>query len=144
MMKYFYFFIFLIFFSCKTKEEYKAKKEIVNFDNSINVKGTIYKIDSIKNYYLVYIKNKKNYYKIVSEKKKRECINEIEMDSLYNFKLVDLFYKTVNDSNYEITNVVNYLDIEKCIYLKENVKICNEVKTGLYKSKNLFGLSYVK
>lgn len=142
-MKFFYLFLFITIYSCKVKE-YKPEKKIVNFDNSINVKGAVYKIDSIKNYYLIYIKNKKNIYKIVSENNIKKSSNEIKIDSLYNFNLVDLLFNTVNDSNFKITNVSNYLDIEKCIYLKGNVEICNEVQTGLYKSRNLLGLSYVE
>ena len=62
------------------------------FELGINVFAKVSKIDSIENYYLIFIKNSKEHFKIVSDKNQPKYYNglKIEVGGNYNFKIEPL------------------------------------------------------
>ena len=129
---------FILVISCKSnKPENLAKPSTIQKnDFSELVEGKVYKIDSINNYYLIYLKSKKIDYKIVSKKNNCEKSNLIKIDSTYSFKLEPIF-KISNNGN---QSIANYLDLKRCQYFDGNTTICNEPGIELYKSSNVYGL----
>ncbi|WP_271782408.1 hypothetical protein [Aquimarina algiphila] len=140
MKKVLFLLIFSVF-SCKPHKQSGVSIDVQkNVDFSKSVKGLVYKIDSISNYYLVYLQHEKASYKVISEK--INCTNRIKIDSSYIFKLkplTDINY--TNDSN-KLTNIANYLDLERCVKYNGGVKICNEPGIELYSASNLHGLCF--
>ena len=122
----------------------------INCSNNVNqltfMKGDsssfkVNKIDSINNYYLIYLIKQGKKYKIVSKKNSGEfnnCKNFLKEDGYYNFELENLIPE-VQSSN-PLENRIPYPALS-CYLFDGNTKICeeNEMET-LYKAKNLKGL----
>ena len=77
--------LLLVIISCKShKAELAQRPTKVSLYSEIL--GKVYKIDSIENYYLVYISSNNYNYKIVSKMKTYENCNKLELDSVYLLK----------------------------------------------------------
>ncbi|MBW2962106.1 hypothetical protein [Mesonia aestuariivivens] len=139
----------LSLFSCsslfkKNNEGVKSNRaDTVNLEYPILTEGKVYKIDSTKNYYLIYLKDKKTNYKIVSSKEKNNVCEKIAVNEIYSFNLKNITNgKNVAESN-KAFMPTNYLILERCINGKNSEKICVEGDVDLYKSANLQGLCYI-
>ncbi|PWK20029.1 hypothetical protein [Xanthomarina spongicola] len=127
--------------SCKSQKNNKVEKPL-KIDLSSEILAKVYKIDSINNYYLIYVSNEKLNYKIISEKVSHENCNKVVLDSLYSFRVESLLLTRPRASE-GVELPVNYSDFEKCIDVPNNTKICTEVGIrDICKSKNLLGLCY--
>jgi hypothetical protein len=131
--------LILISFSCKSKkietEPIKQKLEL-GFD----VTAKVSKIDSIANYYLVFIENNKEFFKIISDKNQAKPYNgvKVKVGENYNFKIQQITNRKPTEQNSPFTPV-NYLDITRCEDFK-GTEICTESSFELAKSSNLKGL----
>ena len=131
--------LILILFSCKSKkfgiETYKPQ-----FELGIDVNAKISKIDSIKNYYFVFIENDKKFFKIVSEKNKTKRYKgkRVEIGKNYKFRIQQLTDRKPSGKNNKFTPM-NYLDINNCLNF-DGLEICTESSFELAKSSNLKGL----
>ncbi|MBS9464161.1 hypothetical protein KIM67_17190 [Flagellimonas sp. 389] len=128
--------------SVKTQENIPSTE----IDLSTAMRGKVYKIDSLNNYYLIYVSDEKLSYKIVSEKVNKSTCNEIMIDSTYNFKINQLTSDTPPpEGNSNIPTPINHLDIARCVKFSGNTEICTEPGiNNLYSSSNLTGLCIVK
>lgn len=134
--------LILIFFSCKSKkvrtETFKSKIEL-----GIDVNAKVSKIDSIANYYLVFVENDKDFFKIISEKNQEKPHNgiKVKIGEHYKFriqKIIDRKPPGINDRFIP----VNYLDITQCRNFNKT-EICTESSFELAKASNLRSL-YLK
>lgn len=68
---------------------FSSRGEFTNMTTAIQEKPLykVYKIDSIRNYYLIYVRKKDTLYKIVSEKTALINCNLIRINQEYDFKL---------------------------------------------------------
>ncbi|WP_373519266.1 hypothetical protein [Pricia sp.] len=139
-MKNIFLILILILFSCKSKnvgkETYKPK-----FELGIDVSAKISKIDSIENYYLIFIENEKEFYKIVSNKNQPKYHNGIKVKSgeNYEFKLQPVTNRGAPSTNEKFPRPVNYLDITVCRNF-DKTEICTESSYDLATASNLKGL----
>lgn len=131
--------LILISFSCKSKkigtEPIKQKLEL-GFD----VTAKVSKIDSIANYFLVFIENDKEFFKLISDKNQAKPYNgiKVKIGENYKFKIQQITNRKPSEQNTPFT-LVNYLDITSCEYFK-GTEICTESSFELAKSSNLKGL----
>ena len=133
--------LILISFSCKSKKDIQETTSS-KFELGIDINAKISKIDSIENYYLVYIENDKNYFKIVSDKEQQKPFNSIKVKigKNYTFKVRQLTgFPPKTQNQY---SVMNYLDLERCVDFK-NTKICTEARFEIATSSNLKGLHLI-
>ena len=104
----------------------------------------VYKIDSINNYYLIYLKEGNNRYKVISKMTFRIQSEKIRLNKKYKFTLesifnVDLYINGVNVNPALAPNV-------ECISIDNRTNICIERKDSIYdlfRAINLDGL-YIK
>jgi hypothetical protein len=138
-MKNIFLILILILFSCKSKKVVK-KTYKPQFELGINVNARISKIDSIENYYFVFIENNKEFFKIISEKNQVKRYNgkKVEIGQNYKFRIQQLTDRRPSGENNEFTPT-NYLDISRCLNFN-GFKICTESSFELAKSSNLKGL----
>lgn len=102
---------------------------------------SIYKIDSINNYYLIYARKNDSIYKIVSKKEKMEDCKKIKLGKKYNLELQSLKSQTPVIDGVKISPV-NYLDIN-CFTFEDNTQICKEEGVyDLYFAENIKGLCF--
>jgi hypothetical protein len=138
-MKNIFVILILILFSCKSKkvgtETYKPQ-----FELGIDVNARIAKIDSIENYYFVFIENGEEYFKIISEKNQAKPYNrkKVEIGKNYKFRIQQLTDRRPSGENDQFTPM-NYLDISRCLNFN-GLEICTESSFELAKSSNLKGL----
>jgi len=131
--------LILISFSCKSK---KIESEPIkqNLEFGFDVIAKVSKIDSIANYYLVFIENDKVFFKIISDKNQPKTYNgvKVKIGDTYKFNVQQITNRkpTVESSPF---SPVNYLDITKCEFFK-GTEICTERSFELAKSNNLRGL----
>jgi hypothetical protein len=114
--------------SCKSIENAKSLK---------NNKILIEKIDTIGYYYVIYGRDNKSKYKIISFKENSNSIHNLKIGKGYYLKIEPI---SLNKDTFSI----NYLDIQRCVKLYPNIEICTESTRELYISNNLIGLKYVK
>jgi len=133
------FLILIIFVSCKTK---KIETETFKptFELGIDVFAKVSKIDSIANYYLVFIENENNFFKIISDKNQAKYYNGIKIGigHNYKFRIQQVTNRKPAEPNDRYTPV-NYLDIAQCRKFKET-EICTESSFELATASNLKGL----
>jgi len=130
--------LILISLSCKSKKNIQESTSS-KFELGIDINARISKIDSIENYYLVYVENDTNYFKIVSDKKQPKPYNglKIETGKNYDFRVRQLTgFPPKTQDQY---SPMNYLDITRCVDFK-NTKICTEPRFEIATSSNLKGL----
>ncbi|SEJ29509.1 hypothetical protein SAMN04488018_12239 [Myroides marinus] len=132
-------YFFVIAISCSSQMKNKSDKNVTNTDENDLFK--IAKIDSINSFYIIYCTKDEQNYKIISkkedEKYKFEKINESEY---YSFELTN--FPDYSNSDNPLTG---FSSIEPCFMLDKDTQICKEqgIK-GLYTTKNLKGLYYIK
>ncbi|RST27709.1 hypothetical protein [Chryseobacterium lacus] len=110
-----------------------------------NQKYTVYKIDSVNNYYLVYLSFERKNYKVVSKKEKVTICKKIKVGDKYNLFSLD---RIINPEDYIPKNVATGSPLEfvpDCIKFDEQTEICRERgMDNIYKSDNLKGLCYIE
>lgn len=132
----------IILVSCKTNKLSKSEDKV---DTRELVNYTIYKIDSINSYYLIYAKNGEDLYKIVSKKTNLYNCNKMKLNSNYLLKLraMEILKPKIGD---EKTRPMNYLDFaDPCRKFDDSTKICIErYMKDLYFADNVKGLCFIK
>ena len=132
--------ISFVFVSCKSKK-IESEPELIQFEiGAKNINASISKIDSISNYYFIFIENDQEFYKIVSNKNKAIPQNgiKVKVGENYPFKIQQLTDRKPSGSNDNFTPV-NYLDITRCIDFN-GTEICTESSFELARPYNLNGL----
>lgn len=140
MRKYILILLYTII-SCKSHHA-KEQKNNNSFDS---VNYTVYKIDSLDNYYLIYAKYNESLYKIVSKKINSYDCNKIKLNLTYQFKIipVKMDRHRVNDTT--ISYLSRYEHSLLCYYFDGKTRICVErYMNDLYFADNIKGLCFVK
>ena len=131
--------LILILVSCKSK---KVGTELSkpNFELGIDVFAKVSRIDSIANYYLVFIENEEEFFKIVSDKNQAKYYNgiKVEIGEKYKFKIQQVTDRRPSRPNDRFTPV-NYLDIAQCRNF-DKTEICTESSFELATASNMRGL----
>ena len=127
-----------------------CSKKITNSNSSLAYNGvkndsifTVYKIDSINDYYLIYAKRQKQWFKIVSKKEKpiiyqkRIMVNKDYKFSLHSIWNEKIMINGVNVSPSQTPHVT-------CLGFDTQTTICLERYSikDLFSSKNLRGIEY--
>lgn len=102
---------------------------------------TVYKIDSINSYYLIYAKKGDSIYKIVSKKVKITKCSKVTTNHNYAFKLhSSLYNKQIGTKKILAQNSL----LVNCFYYDKVTSICLEGDSirDLYSAENLKGLYY--
>lgn len=117
-----------------------SEKKISIVKNSYSV----YKIDSINNYYLIYAKANDTLYKIISKKETIAAARKIETGKKYKFKLhsiwnQDIFINGLNASPRFVPHVT-------CLGFDSITDICIErpLINDLHYADNVKGLRFIK
>lgn len=124
-----------LFLSCKTQNNTQNEQAINTYE--------VYKIDSINSYYLIYVKQQNNLFKIISKKRINNC-NEIKVNSFYKFHLISygLSAPVTGDAKW---TPVNSNEFKNCIELDDSTKVCKErYMNDLYYSDDIIGLCLLK
>ncbi len=135
-----YLVVTIAFVSCKSKK-IDSKPKLTQFEiGAKNINANISKIDSVSNYYFVFIENDQEFYKIISNKNQAKPQNgiKIKVGENYQFKIQQLTDRKPSGSNDKFIPV-NYLDITRCIDFN-GTEICTEASFELAKPYNLNGL----
>lgn len=127
---------FLVY-SCSVTNKPNNEK-ITEYNNQLY---TVYRIDSINNYNLIYAKKQDLLYKIVSEKKKnKNCKIKIDLNKEYLFKLHSLLYQDI---------YINGVNVggggwANCVKFNDTTNICIEKDSilDLHVAENIKGLCY--
>lgn len=131
--------LILIFISCKSG---RTRTETIKpqFEVGIDVLGKVSKIDSIADYYLVFIENEEEFFKVVSDKKQTKYYNgiKVEIGENYKFKIHQITNRKPPGTNDRFTPI-NYLDITQCHNFDET-EIYTESSFELATASNLKGL----
>ena len=136
-MKFCIVFSIIIFIcSCIFARKNTVDRNAVSNNDSL---FSVYKIDSINNYYLVYLEKNENKYKIVS-KKTHSKGKKIEINDKHYFNMRSLTYKY-----WFRDRELFYGEYVTCFTFEENTVICKEGNeiNALYETKNLDGLNYI-
>ncbi len=136
--------LILILTSCKgTQIDSEPKSRKVDLFKEIDAK--VYKIDSVKNYHVIYVSSDKLNYKVISKKGNSDNCNKVELDSMYSFKIKSLILPEPRINNSNFSKPVNYDDFQKCAHMDDFTEICTEVRVvDIFESPNMFGLCYSK
>ncbi len=132
--------LILVVLSCKRKttatEVYQSQ-----FKLGIDVNAKISRIDSIGNYYLVFVENEKEFFKIVSERNQIKYHNSIkvEVGEYYKFRIQQVTDRSAPSNNKQWPRPVNYLDFTQCHNFGKT-EICTESTYELATAHNLSGL----
>lgn len=90
----------------------------------------VYKIDSINDYYLIYISKEKERYKVISKKSIERSCDMIRLGKTYNWQVTEIF-GTIAGGVFKPT----------CLSMDDKTKICLEDSiTDLCYAENLKGL----
>ncbi len=100
----------------------------------------IVKLDSIKNVYLIYARQKDTLYKIVSVKETTHTGQSIVVGSSYQLDLVSLFIK--NFQGYDLSPQ-HTLDIGGISYSGTLIKVERDSIVDLYRARNIKGLCFI-
>jgi hypothetical protein len=100
----------------------------------------IVKLDSIRNVYLIYARQKDTLYKIVSLKEATHTGRSIVVGSSYQLDLVSLFIK--NFKGYDLSPQ-NTLDIGGISYSGTLIKVERDSIVDLYRARNVKGLCFI-
>jgi len=108
--------------------------------NAIETRYQVYKIDSLNNYYLIYLKRNDSLFKVVSQKQTTVTKNEpIRVNRLYYLTLAPMMRLIIQGKDF---TPMNYLDVQ-CYQFDSNTTICNEIDIqGLFFTKDIKGLHY--
>ena len=136
-----YILVFFLLAACSS-----AKKMFPPPDVSVdNSKYEVSKIDSLNNYYFIYLKRSDSVFKLVSQKKVVLNCQKIEIKRKYIFELISIWNQPI---------MINGVDVSpsttphvNCIGLDNTTKVCLERSSGIndiFYAKNLTGLCIVK
>ena len=100
----------------------------------------IVKLDSIRNVYLIYARQKDTLYKIVSLKEATHTGRSIVVGSSYQFDLVSLFIK--NFQGYDLSPQKT-MDIGGISYAGTLIKMERDSIVDLYRARNVKGLCLI-
>lgn len=101
---------------------------------------SIYKIDSINSYYLIYAKMNDTLYKIVSRKIENSYCDKIELNKDYFLSLNSIWRKEMLIDGINVSpSVTPHVN---CLHFNDSTAICLERDSinDLYEAKNLLGL----
>ncbi len=127
-------FAFFILFLSNCASEKKVNSKHLNGQISDSTLSVIKSIDSIGNVYVIYIERKDSILKLVSEKKKFDGCNRIQIGKSYSLKIKSLME---NFSSKRHINGVDYMGTR--IYLDEKFGAVWDI----FISWNLSGLCYI-
>lgn len=121
----------ILFISCKSLSSQKQ------------IEYKIYKIEKLNSYYLVYCEKDGEKYKIISRESDNEDIKtykKIKIGASYNLKLV-----SYPDYSKNTDSLTGFSPLVNCFTFDRDTSICKEKGiNGLYTTKNLIGLYYIK
>lgn len=126
------FFLSYILLSCKFKDNLIINK---------NQLYTVYKIDSINSYYLLYLRKKNKKFKVISSKTTNKKCRKTAIGDKIDVALESILDRKIKLGEGTITSSNNAL--VNCFYFEGNTKICKEEEEGIYDlfvTKNLNGL----
>lgn len=133
--------VFILFAFCKSnvisnKKNYRVKQQKTY---------SVYKLDSLNSYYLIYVKRGDSLFKIVSRKTQQGNCNSIKVASNYELSLSPMHIqrKTVGNSQFQ---PVNHLDMgSRCKKFDDSTEVCIErYMDDLYTSDNISGRCLIK
>ncbi len=132
-------FFFVITFSCGSQMKRKPAKNMIK--TGINDLYQVSKIDSVNSFYFVYCTKGEKSYKIFSKKDNRKYnFEKIKEGEYYNFKLISFPDYSTSDNS-----ITGFDSLVTCFMLDKDTQICKEKGVnGLYTTKNLKGLYYIK
>ena len=125
----------ILLFSCNNKV--KSLLSVVNDNHEKFYK--VYKIDSINNYYLIYLNDKQYNYKVVSEKADNiNCREKIKVNRKYRLELVSITRSMLGD------HFLSYHHLGGITLGNTQIRIERENSIiDLYYAKNIKGLCIV-
>ncbi|MGI9582968.1 hypothetical protein ACR1PO_17360 [Chryseobacterium sp. RRHN12] len=107
-------------------------------------KYTVYKIDSINSYYLVYLTYRKNSFKVISKKESSSSCRLIKVGDQFNLFFLDRLIKEENYIPKDFKTISTLSFVPDCIKLDDSTEICRDRgMDNIYLSKSLRGLCYV-
>lgn len=131
--------LIIISVSCKSR---KIGTDISKpkFEPGFELFAKVSKIDSIANYYLVFIENEEEYFKVVSDKAQAKYYNgiKLEIGENYKFRIQQITDRRPAGPNDRFTPI-NYLEIAQCRNFNKT-EICTESSFELATASNLRGL----
>lgn len=134
----------LVLFLLTSCSSVKKTAFIPDVDRDIS-QYEVSKIDSLNNYYIIYLKRSDSLFKLVSKKEPAINCQKIESKHPYSFELVSIWNQPIIingvDWSLAATPHVN------CIGLDEATNVCLERSLGIndiFYAKNLTGLCIVK
>lgn len=134
--------ILFVFFGCSVTNQ--SKKNISN--NEKEHEFTVFKVDSVNNYYLIYAEKEDTLYKIISQKDKLiDCNNrKVRTNRKYNFKLYSVWNQDLYINGVNVG--LNQTPRVNCIEYEDNTIICLEKDSinDLHQAKNLKGLCIIE
>ena len=114
-----------------------------SLDNQKQTGYKIYKIENLNSYYIIYCEKDGEKYKIVSKEQNDHPIGrqkKIKIGESYNFKLINY-----PDYSKDENPLTGFSPLVNCFSFDNKTNICKEQGiNGLYTSKNLVGLYYIK
>ena len=120
--------------SCYPTKKNRLKTNLITY--------TVYKIDSVNSYYLIYATRENNRYKIVSKKTTNVCSNKILINGKYPFKLSPtLSNRTVAGKVLLPQNTL----LVNCFSYDDSTRVCLEdnMVRELYRAENIKGLCFI-
>lgn len=140
-LKKIFYFLILLSISCGTKKDpVEPISKPIKFGLELNAMVT--KIDTIKNYYVINIRDENNLFRIVSKKSSAKPFKGIRIQNgcSYFFRVKQLTNrKPDKNQNNTFPRPINYLDISSCLNF-ENTEICTESGFELATADNVLGL----
>lgn len=107
-------------------------------------KYTVYKIDSINSYYLVYLTYRKNSFKVISKKESSSSCRPIKVGDQFNLFFLDRLIKEEDYIPKDFKTISALSFVPDCIKLDDSTEICRDRgMDNIYLSKSLRGLCYV-
>ncbi|WP_333696038.1 hypothetical protein [Flavobacterium sp.] len=136
-------FVIILLSSCNRGFVKNSEKLVV--DTSKDSIFTVRKIDSINDYYIVYLKKADDWFKVVSKKDSSgDSRNKIEIEKSYFFNLYSLWNEKliINGIDVSLSKTPNV----QCIGFDEKTSICLERDSinDLFIAKNLKGLKVTR
>lgn len=138
-------FLFSIIFLTSCNRGFVKNSENLVVETSKDSIFTVHKIDSINDYYVVYLKKSDDWFKIVSKKVSgADSKNKIEIEKSYFFNLHSIWNEKliINGVDVSLSKTPNV----QCIGFDQKTSICIEKDSinDLFTTKNLLGLKYQK
>lgn len=130
--------------SCRSKQTNLISKP-GQFEFGVELNGRVSRLDSIGDYYLIFVENSNSRFKIVSEKVNGWSTGlKIQLDSIHSFKIEQITDRQRAYESYEgkFPRPTNYMYIAACHYFV-GTEICTESSFELAKANNVVGLYIV-